>query len=128
MNAVSAAVQPAPFESAQSGRVVTVVLEGEIGERELKQVMQMLFRITSRGVTRVVMDLSEVSHFDYRGVRPLTARAELLRDAGGDLKLCGLSPYLAAIFRSAGAHDAFEYLPNAPQARGAFEPSTLAVG
>ena len=128
MNAVSPAKESASFSSVESGRVVTVVLEGEICEREQKQVMQMLFRIASRGVRRVVVDLAEVSHFDYRGVRPLLARAELLREAGGDIKLCGLSPYLKAIFRSAGAHDAFDYFEGPQAARAAFEPVALALG
>jgi anti-anti-sigma factor len=126
MNLSGAVVRSPVLPVAQAGRVVTMVLEGEICERELSQVMQMLFRITHRGVSRVVLDLSEVSHFDYRGVRPLKARAELFREAGGDLKLCGLSPYLMAIFRSAGAHDAFDYFDEPHGARDAFENSALA--
>ncbi len=128
MNAVSPAAEAFPVPSVDSGRVVTMVLEGEICEREHRQVLEMLFRTASRGVCRVVLDLTEVSHFDYRGVRPLMARAELFRSAGGDLKLCGLSPYLKAIFRSAGAHDAFEYYDEPHEARGAFEPAPAAHG
>jgi anti-anti-sigma factor len=128
MNVSGAVARSSVLPSNQSGRVVTMVLEGEICERELKQVMQMLFRITHRGVNRVVLDLSEVSHFDYRGVRPLKARAELFREAGGDLKLSGLSPYLMAIFRSAGAYDAFDYFDDAHGAKEAFAPPALACG
>jgi anti-anti-sigma regulatory factor len=61
-----------------------------------------------------------VAHLDYRGVRPLMARAEVFRRAGGDIKLSGLSPYLAAIFRAAGAHDRFEAYPHMNDARAAF--------
>jgi anti-sigma B factor antagonist len=67
-----------------------------------------------------VVDFREVAHLDYRGVRPLMARAEGFRRAGGDIKLSGLSPYLAAIFRAAGAHDRFEVYPHMNDARGAF--------
>jgi anti-anti-sigma regulatory factor len=59
---------------------------------------------------------------DYRGVRPLASRADLFRQAGGDIKLCGLSPYLRAIFRAAGARDAFEEFPSAEEAHVAFSP------
>lgn len=111
--------------SAQRGpskqRVVTCALEGEIGEKELVELGDQLFRYASQGAFGVVLDLSEVTHFDYRGVKPLLARAELFRKAGGDIKLCGLSPYLLAIFRSTGVHDRFDYFGSAAEAREVFE-------
>jgi anti-sigma B factor antagonist len=110
---------PAPSTFAGAD-VQTFALEGEIGEAELNAVLQAMFRAAIRGCQRVLLDFSEVSHFDYRGVRQLVARAERFRKAGGDLKLCGLSPYVHAIFRSVGAHDAFEYFERADQARAAF--------
>ncbi|MBN1209857.1 MAG: STAS domain-containing protein [Myxococcaceae bacterium] len=105
---------------AGSGRVETLLLEGELGERELGQVCEQLAGRLLRGVRQVVIDFSEVAHLDYRGVRPLVARVEGFRRAGGDIKLAGLSPYLAAIFRAAGAHDRFEMYPHMNDARAAF--------
>ena len=61
----------------------------------------------------------DVSHIDYRGV-PLAGRAGGGVPArGGDVKLAGVSPYLLAILRAAGAHDAFEIYPDAGDAREA---------
>jgi anti-anti-sigma factor len=105
---------------ASSDRVETLLLEGELGERELLQVCEELSRRLQRGARQVVVDFNEVAHLDYRGVRPLMARAEGFRRAGGDVKLSGLSPYLAAIFRAAGAHDRFEMYPHMNDARAAF--------
>ena len=108
--------------------LVTMALDGEIGEAELKQVFEMLFRQANRGVVNVVIDFTDVTHFDYRGVRPLINRADVFRRAGGDVKLCGLSPYIAAIFRSAGAHDAFDYYAQAVEARAAFDRAVFVAG
>ena len=99
----------------------TLVLEGELGERELFEVGEKLFRLAHLGCRWVVLDFSDVAHVDYRGVRPLMARRALFREAGGDIKLSGLSPYLRAIFRAAGAHGAFEVYPKARDARVAIE-------
>jgi len=55
-------------------------------------------------------------------VRPLMARAERFREAGGDIKLCGLSPYLSAILRAAGAWLSFECYQTAAEAQAAFMP------
>jgi anti-sigma B factor antagonist len=104
------------------GRVMTMCLDGEIGHDETADVLAMLTRLQGQGVVQVVLDLHDVSHFDFRGVRPLVAHAEALRALGGDLKLAGLSPYLFAIFRSAGANSAFDYYQQHTDAAAAFGP------
>lgn len=119
MNQVSEA-RRALTADASGDRVETLMLEGELAEAELLQVCEELSRRLQRGVRQVVVDFGEVSHLDYRGVRPLMAKAEGFRRAGGDVKLSGLSPYLAAIFRAAGAHDRFEMYPHMNDARAAF--------
>ncbi|CAM3685643.1 STAS domain-containing protein [Corallococcus sp. ZKHCc1 1396] len=105
---------------AASERVETLMLEGELGEEELTQLCEDLMHRLHRGIRQVVVDFADVSHLNYRGVRPLMARTEAFRRAGGDVKLSGLSPYLAAIFRAAGAHDTFELYPHMNDARAAF--------
>ena len=119
MNQVSEA-RRAVTAVASGDRVETLMLEGELGEKELGQVCEELSQRLHRGVRQVVVDFSEVAHLDYRGVKPLMARGEAFRRAGGDIKLSGLSPYLAAIFRAAGAHDMFEMYPHMNDARAAF--------
>jgi anti-sigma B factor antagonist len=108
------------IRAVSSTRVETLMLEGELLEKDLAGVCEELVRRMQRGLRNMVLDFSEVSHLDYRGVRPLVVRAEAFRKAGGDIKLSGLSPYLLAIFRAAGAHDAFEYYPHMNDARAAF--------
>jgi anti-sigma B factor antagonist len=103
-----------------SERVETVLLEGELSEQELSQVADELLRRSGRGARYLVLDFAEVPHLNYRGVKPLVQRAEALRRAGSDVKLSGLSPYLKAIFRAAGAHDVFEFYPHLNDARAAF--------
>ena len=119
MNWVSEAMQSTKAV-ASGDRVETLMLEGELGAEELAQVSEELFRKLQRGVRQVVLDFGEVPHLDYRGVKPLMGRVAAFRRSGGDVKLSGLSPYLAAIFRAAGAHDTFEMYPHMNDARAAF--------
>jgi anti-anti-sigma factor len=107
---------------------MTMVLEGEIDRADTQDVVDMLARLTQDGVVELVIDFSEVTHFDYRGVKALVRRAEYLRELGGDVKLAGLSPYLHAIFRSAGAHDAFDYFARAEDAVRSYERGVLLYG
>jgi anti-sigma B factor antagonist len=109
-------------------RVMTVVLEGELDRAEAEDVVAMLARLCENGLSEIVIDFAGVTHFDYRAVKPLVRRAEVLREAGGDLKLSGMSPYLHAIFRSAGAHDAFDYFAASDQAVRSFDRGVLLYG
>ncbi|NVJ19795.1 MULTISPECIES: STAS domain-containing protein [Myxococcus] len=120
MNQVLEVRRRATSALAGTDRVETLMLEGELSEQDLLKLCDELTQRMHRGVRQVVLDLSEVGHLNYRGVKPLMARAEAFRRTGGDLKLSGLSPYLAAIFRAAGAHDAFEIYPHMNDARAAF--------
>lgn len=100
---------------------MTMVLEGEIGLDEMADVTAMVFRLHRRGSHQLVMDFSGVSHLDYRAVPALARHAEVLRANGGDLRLAGLSPYLFAILRSAGAWEAFDCFADADDARRSFD-------
>jgi anti-sigma B factor antagonist len=111
-----------------TSRVMTMVLEGELDRTDVQDVLDMVARVSNHGTLEVVIDFSDVTHFDYRGVKPLVRRAEVLRELGGDIKLAGLSPYLHAIFRSAGAHDAFDYFAQSADAVRSFERGVLLYG
>ncbi|MFN7130767.1 MAG: STAS domain-containing protein [Myxococcales bacterium] len=100
--------------------VATIRCEGEMGQFELEHLCDEIFRLTNRGRTKIVLDLTGVDHLDYRGLAPLAARARLLRKAGGDLKLAGLSAYTAALFRAAGVDEDFEMYENAEDAKVAY--------
>lgn len=100
--------------------VVTLDLEGDLGLSEIEEVLDLLSSLYAQGVLGVVLDFEGVTHFHYRAVRSLWAHAEQLRQVGGDMKLCGLSPYLKAIFRSVGAHEFFHFYADASEARVAF--------
>lgn len=102
------------------GRIAVLRLEGELGCSELSDVGAELFRQVARGRVRIILDLSAVPHLDYRGVRPLMSRAELLQRNGGDVKLVGLTPYLAAILLAGGAYGHFDSFSTVDEAFAAF--------
>ncbi|MEN9799084.1 MAG: hypothetical protein RL653_2780 [Pseudomonadota bacterium] len=117
-----AAVEIQPGWRPGAPPVATLFLEGDLSREQLHEVAETLFRLVHRGHRQVVVDLGEVGHLDYRGLQPLVQRAPLLRAAGGDIKLCGASPYVAAILRVAGAWQELECYPNRASALAAFRP------
>ena len=126
------AVEAGPLNDAAPhfayGRSAVLTLEGELCRSELGDLSGLLEHVARQGCSQVVLDLSEVSHFDYRGVQPLIGWAERLREVGGDLKLAGLSPYLHAIFRSAGGAGAFDFYAEKNDAVSAFARGVFVSG
>ena len=92
---------------SKSSRELTLFMEGELNARDLSHLGNHLVRLAAKGIRHVVVDLSDVGHLDYRGLKPLMDRAIQFKNYGGDIRLTGLSPYLATILRVAGAHTVF---------------------
>ncbi len=128
MDPVGSMVEVLPVPGRAAERVITLILEGDLTLPDLAKVGDELFRLSSRGLRNVVLDMSHVNHLDFRGIRPLVARAELFRSAGGDIRVSGVSGYLFHIFRAAGAHDAFQFFADPDNARASFAPGVRLVG
>lgn len=119
MSRVRATALTRCVEGLESG-VEVVRLEGELDADRSAELGEQLFRLAHRGRWKVVLDFLRVSHVDYRGLKPLVTRAELFRQAGGDIRIAGLSAYLGAIFRVAGAWQRFEIFPTTVEAEASF--------
>ncbi len=128
MESVGSVMEVLPVPGRADERVITLILEGDLTLNDLARVGDELFRLANRGHRNVVLDLTQVGHLDYRGIRPLVARAELFRSAGGDIRVCGLSGYIFHIFRAAGAHDAFQFFADPDNARASFASGVRLVG
>jgi anti-anti-sigma factor len=110
----------AAISQAAHADVHVIAAEGELDEEAVTALGDEIVGLACAGKQNMVLELSGVFHVDYRAVRLLAARAAFLRKTGGDLKLCGLSPYLAAIVRASGLYETFEIHEDAESAAAAF--------
>jgi anti-anti-sigma factor len=115
----------AAVAAAAQADVHVIAAEGELLEQQITDLADETVRLSVAGKHNLVLDLSRVHHVDYRGVRQLAARARFLRGAGGDLKICGLSLYLASIFRASGLFAEFEIHDTVESASAAFAYAAL---
>jgi len=112
---------PQAFSVApHSERILTLTLRGEWTQADLLELTQDLSKLALRGLKAVVLDLSRVTHLDYRGVPSLVGQADHFRYRGGDIKLVGLSAYLHAILGAVGAQTSFQDYPDSDHARSSF--------
>ncbi len=74
--------------------------------------------------TRLVLDLSRVRFVDSSGLGAFISCLRKLNAKGGDLKLCGMSKQVRAIFELVRMHRVFDILNSKEEAVHAFERVT----
>jgi anti-anti-sigma factor len=102
------ALRPAPGPRAPGVRwqeaEATVSVRGELDRDALWAIDYTVGR-ASIDSGRIVLDLREVTHVDYRGVAALVDRRKELRGRGGDLAIAVRNPYVANILKAAGGSE-----------------------
>jgi anti-anti-sigma factor len=109
-----------------AGRVGLLALRGWVDLSAARGIERVLDDLAARGVSRLVVDCSQLLHVDYRLVPRLVESLVHFEAHAGAVVLCGLSRYLRDLFRIAGVDSrlccwpsAAELLDAAPQAVGA---------
>jgi len=117
----------AAIAAAVQADVHVVHRSGALEEADVVALCDELVSLGCTGRHNLVLDLSAVTHIDYRGFGRLASIANFLRKSGGELKLCGLSDYHRVLFRASGHYGAFEYFetPEAAAADFAVEASLI---
>lgn len=86
-----------------AGRLAVLALRGWIDLSAERRVEQTLDDLVSRGVTKLIVDVSQLRHLDYRLVPRLVASLARFESRAGAVAVCGLSRYLRDLFRLSGA-------------------------
>jgi len=74
---------------------------------------------------RLVLDLTRVRFVDSSGLGAFISCLRTLNAKGGDLKLCGMSTQVRAVFELVRMHRVFDILATRDEAVRAFDPVRL---
>ena len=96
-------------------------LAGEIGSSEMDAVLRMMNDVVLKNRCEMVLNFAHVNHVALDAISTLAQRKERFRALGGDIKLVGLAPYVANLFKLVGAFSYFEILSNEEEAVARFE-------
>lgn len=77
--------------------------------------------------TRLVLDLSQMRFIDSSGLGAMLSCLRQLTAKGGDLKLCGLSKQVRALFELVRMHRIFDIYPTREDAVKAFQTAAVPV-
>ena len=83
-------------------RICLLDLEGGLSSSDLAELARRLRALAAQGVSRVVVDLRRVDHWDFRGLRSVAEAVEHRRRRGGVTAFISPSRYLRDIAAAAG--------------------------
>ena len=101
---------------------VTVLrLAGDIGNTEMGDLLGVMNEMVLQSKIQVVLNFSHVNHISLNAISALAGRKQRFQDLGGDIKIVGLIPYVANLFKLVGAFSYFEILSSEDEAVYRFE-------
>ena len=96
-----------PFEN-----VTAVAVKGRVDSTTADGLTNRLGELVKSGVSRIVIDLKEVSYISSAGFRTLLITARAVGQASGDMVLCGISGEMKRLFELSGFSELFTILPS----------------
>lgn len=98
-------------EAVKNKRVTFFLPNGEIDEKKFEVIDKKFKALIETGDFNIIIDLSRVSHINYKIVGYLIDYQKKFKELGGDIKLVNVSPYLYDILRLYGFYP-FEIFPS----------------
>ncbi len=94
---------------SEEGRICLLGMEGSLSSTDLVNLSDRLRGLAAQGMLRVVVDLREVQHWDFRGLRCLAEAVETRRRLGGLTAFITPNQYLRDIAAAAGVLEQFDF-------------------
>jgi len=106
-----------------AGRVGLLALRGWVDAPAARGIERALGDLSARGVSRLIVDCSQLLHVDYRLVPRFAESLVSFEAHTGAVVLCGLSRYLRDLFRIAGCESKLCCWPSAADLLDAAAPA-----
>lgn len=107
--------------SEQVGDVLLCQLSGNIETGNVSEAKDLLQTAWEQKKPQILFDLSKVEYVDSAGLGFLIGTLRRAAQAGGSLKLCGLSAYLTGIFAIVNLQNILEIFPNREKALESYQ-------
>jgi len=109
------------FETEQFGDVAAVTVAEEMDSRNAQQAKDQFKTLVGDGNSRIVVDLTPLNFIDSSGLGALVTALKAARQAGGDVRLCGMSAPVKSIFELTRLYRVFDIFENRSEAVASFE-------
>jgi len=109
-----------PFSQSPEETVDVIRLHGDLNQAEMNDLLMVLTGCLVEGRHKVVLNFRDVTHISIDGVSRLAERQQIYEALRGEIKLVGIVPYIANLFKLVGAYSHFDVASNEEEAMARF--------
>jgi anti-sigma B factor antagonist len=109
---------PNPFSIARSteGALTVLALDGFLDAHTAPEFEKAIQDEIDADHLQLIVDCSKLTYISSAGLGVFMGFIEELRERGGDIKICGLSPKVDQVFEILGFHALYDIVPDVPAA------------
>lgn len=101
---------PFAIQTSVEDGLSIVALEGFVDAHTAPQFEDAIQKAVDAGSIRIVVNCEKLNYISSAGLGVFMSFIEEVRDRGGDIKICGLTPKVKHTFEILGFQDIFEML------------------
>jgi anti-sigma B factor antagonist len=116
-----------PFSIARSTQdgISILALEGYLDAHTAPQFEKAVQEEFEAGRIRLIVDCTKLTYISSAGLGVFMIFVEEIRDAGGDIKICGLAPKVYQVFEILGFPALFDIVEDIPTAVKKYEEAPV---
>lgn len=116
-----------PFSIAKSSKegMSILTLEGYLDAHTAPQFEKAVEEEFEAGRIRIIVDCAKLTYISSAGLGVFMSFVEEIREAGGDIKICGLTPKVMQVFDILGFPALFDIVDDLPAAMKKYEESPV---
>jgi len=113
---------PNPFSvtTDSEGDFAVIHLEGAVDAHTAPQFEEAVQKVIDEGQNKIVVDCEKLSYISSAGLGVFMGFVEELREAGGDIKICGLTEKVKQPFEILGFETLFHFCPDVASSKEKF--------
>ena len=113
---------PNPFSvtTDSEGEFAVIHLEGAVDAHTAPQFEEAVQKVIDAGENKIVVDCEKLSYISSAGLGVFMGFVEELREAGGDIKICGLTEKVKQPFEILGFETLFHFCPDVASSKEKF--------
>ena len=114
---------PFAIQTSEKDGLSIITLEGFVDAHTAPQFENAIQSEIEAGRNRVIVNCEKLNYISSAGLGVFMSFIEEVREIGGDIKICGLTPKVKHTFEILGFQDIFEMLDDQPTAIQRFNAS-----
>lgn len=116
--------QPFSVSTDYEGDLAIISLEGAVDAHTAPQFESAVQAAIDEGKNRIIVDCAKLTYISSAGLGVFMSFVEEVRDEGGDIKICGLTPKAKQPFEILGFDSLFDFCDDAATAKNSFSESS----